>query len=96
MHEDLNKIAKGLKVKEKEIYEAAKKYGDLDETCKRRKVDISKLKNENKELERKLKYLNKVKETVTLATDTHCLSFITSPMISSSTSTMSNPLEHLF
>ena len=91
--EDLNKGVKGLKVKEKEIYESAKKYGDLDETCKRRKEDLSKLKKENKELEKKLKHLNKVKKTVTVATDTHCLSFITKPMISSSTSTMSNPLE---
>lgn len=59
---DLNERWKTLKLKEKNIHDTVKKSDVLDETCKRRKEAISSLKQEKKELEKKLKNLNKLKE----------------------------------
>ena len=51
----MNEPWKTLKLKEKNIHDTFKKSDMLDETCKRRKEAISSLKQEQKELEKKLK-----------------------------------------
>ena len=56
---DLNERWKTLKLKEKNINDSVKKSDVLDETFKRRKEASSSLKQEKKELEKKLKNQNK-------------------------------------
>jgi hypothetical protein len=63
LHDNLKQNGRMLKLKEKEIYDIAKKNDDLVETCKMRKEAISKLKKENKKLEKDLNRQHQVKET---------------------------------
>ena len=63
LHENLKQNGRMLKLKEKEIYDIAKKNDDLVDTCKMRKEAISKLKKENKKLEKDLNRQYQVKET---------------------------------
>ena len=63
LHDNLKQNGRMLKLKDKEIYDIAKKNDDLVETCKMRKESISKLKKENKKLEKDLHRQHQVKET---------------------------------
>ena len=62
LNDNLKQSSRMLKLKEKEIYDVVKKNDDLVDTCQIRKEVISKLKKENKKLEKELNRQYQVKE----------------------------------
>ena len=89
LHDILKQNGRMLKVKEKEIYDIAKKNDDLVDTCKVRKETISKLRKENKKLEKDLNRQYQVKET------SAAVNLLAKAGSSNLTSTISTPLPSL-